>query len=139
MAANLGGRPPAFTSVEEFAEKCASYVKWVKANPQQKTITAHFQGEIIDRRVDFLRPMTIYGLASHLGISTTALQDYGSKDGFSTIYKETRAIMTAWNVDGATSGDFNQAIIARLEGLSDKQEVVTSDKPTIINLVTKND
>lgn len=123
---SLGGRPRAFNSVEEFAEKCASYVVWVKANPQQKTITAHFQGEIIDRRVDFLRPMTIYGLASHLGISTTALQDYGSKDGFSTIYKKTRAIMTAWNVDGATSGDFNQAIIARIEGLAEKQESTTT-------------
>ena len=31
--------------------------------------------------------------------------------------------MTAWNVDGASSGDLNGNIIARIEGLADKQEV----------------
>lgn len=116
------GRPPAFTSVEEFEKGCESYIQWVKNTPQEKTITAHYQGEIIDRRVNFLRPMTVHGLASHLGVALSTLQDYGTKDGFSVIYKETRSKMTAYNIDGATSGDFNQAIIARIEGLADKQE-----------------
>ena len=123
MTVNKGGRPRAFDSVEEFEKGCKGYIQWVKDNPQKKTITAHFQGEIIDRRVDFLRPMTMWGLASHLGIATSTLQDYGSQDGFQIIYRETKAIMTAWNVDGATSGDFNQAIIARIEGLAEKQQV----------------
>lgn len=123
MTRNLGGRPRAFDSVEEFEKGCESYVQWVKDNPQQKTITAHFQGEIIDRRVNFLRPMTQWGLAAHLGIAVSTLQDYGSQDGFSSVYKEVKSLMTAWNVDGATSGDFNQAIIARIEGLAEKQQV----------------
>lgn len=123
MANGEQGRPAAFSSVDEFEKGCESYVQWVKDNPQTKTITAHFQGKIIDRKVNHQRPMTVYGLAAHLGIAYSTLQDYGSKDGFSVVYSNTRAVMTAWNVDGATSGDLNQAIIARIEGLSDKQEV----------------
>lgn len=140
MSAKKNGRPKRFETIEEFEQGCYDYIQWVKDTPQQKTITASFQGEITDRKVNFQRPMTIYGLATHLKISTTALQDYGSQDGFSTIYKEVRAIMTAWNVDGAISGDLNHAIVARIEGLVDKQEVSSnsSEKPLTINLVSPN-
>lgn len=122
MASNLGGRPPAFTSVEEFEKGCESYIQWVKDNPVEKTITASFQGVINYEKVPHNRPMTLYGLAAHLNIGLTTLKDYGTKDEFSTVLARVKSIMTSWNIDGATSGDFNQSIVARIEGLADKQE-----------------
>ena len=134
------GRPPAFNTPEEFEEKALDYIKWVKENPMTKTITSAFRGEISFRKVPHMRGMTQFGLAAHMGIGLSTLKDYGQKEGFSAIYGEIDAIMKAWNLDGALSGDLNHALVARIDGHADKQDHVSSDgsmgqKPTTINLV----
>lgn len=121
--ADLGGRPVAFESPEEFEEMTKDYIEWVKSNPVLKTITAAFQGEISYKKVPHSRPMTQYGWAAHLGISLATLKNYGKMEGFLAIFQEYQAYMTAWNIDGATCGDLNGSIIARIEGLADKQQV----------------
>ena len=126
MSGNVGGRPLAFTSTDDFEKGCQSYVDWVRENPVEKTVTASFQGVINYEKVPHNRPMTVYGLSAHLKIGLTTLKDYGNKDGFSTILARFKSIMTAWNIDGATSGDFNQSIVARIEGLAEKQESTTT-------------
>ena len=67
--------------------------------------------------------MTQYGWAAHLGVSLATLKNYGKMEGFLAIFQEYQAYMTAWNIDGATCGDLNGSIIARIEGLADKQQV----------------
>ena len=119
----FGGRNRLIDSPETFKELTQEYFDWVKANPVMKTITASFQGEISYLKVPHQRPMTQYGLAAHLGVGLSTLKDYGARDGFSAIFKKVTSKMTAWNVDGASSGDLNGNIIARIEGLADKQEV----------------
>ena len=117
------GKPRLIDSPEIFEEIADEYMQWVKNNPVMKTITAAFQGEISYLKVPHQRPMTQYGLAAHLGVGLSKLNDYGARDGFSAIFQKVTAMMTAWNVDGASSGDLNGNIIARIEGLADKQEV----------------
>ena len=117
------GKPRLIDSPEIFEEIADEYMQWVKNNPVMKTITASFQGEISYLKVPHQRPMTQYGLAAHLGVGLSTLKDYGARDGFSAIFKKVTSKMTSWNVDGASSGDLNGNIIARIEGLTDKQEV----------------
>ena len=121
--ADVGGRPVAFESPEEFEEMTKDYIQWVKSNPVLKTITAAFQGEISYKKVPHSRPMTQYGWAAHLNIGLSTLKDYSKKPEFSAIFNEYQAYMTAWNIDGATCGDLNGSIIARIEGLADKQDL----------------
>lgn len=119
----FGGRNRLIDSPETFKELTQEYFDWVKVNPVMKTITASFQGEISYLKVPHQRPMTQYGLAAHIGVGLSTLKDYGARDGFSAIFKKVTSKMTSWNVDGASSGDLNGNIIARIEGLTDKQEV----------------
>lgn len=133
------GKPPSFNSVEEFEALALDYIKWVKENPVEKTITAAFQGVISYEKVPHTRPMTQMGLASHMGIGLSTLKDWGAKPEYSATFQRICAIMTSWNVDGAASGDLSGNIVSRIEGLADKQDI-TSDgesisKPTTINLV----
>ena len=136
--ADYFGRPRAFDSPEEFEKIGLEYIEWVKKNPVMKTITASFQGIISYEKVPHARPMTQYGMAAHMGIGLRTLKDYGNKDDFSPIFKRLCAIMTAHNVDGATSGDMSGNIIARIEGLADKQELdakvaLTDDFDALMN------
>lgn len=128
------GRPVAFESVEDFEKKTIEYIEWVKSNPVEKTITAAFQGEISYLKVPHSRPMTQHGWASHMGVGLSTLKDYSKKDGFSAIFSRYQALMTAWNIDGATCGDMNGTIIARIEGLADKQETEHSGRIEVASL-----
>ena len=121
------GKPRAIESPEQFEKLANEYIQWVKDNPVMKTITAAFQGVISYEKVPHDRPMTQYGLAAHMGIGLSTLKDYGSRDEYSAMYKRICSIMTAHNVDGASSGDMNGNIISRIEGLADKQDMTSSD------------
>lgn len=118
-----GGRPRAIESPEQFSELADGYMQWVKNNPVMKTVTASFQGEISYLKVPHQRPMTQYGLAAHMDVGLSTLKDYSQKEEYSAIFKWVTNQMTAWNVDGASSGDLNGNIIARIEGLTDKQTI----------------
>lgn len=120
------GKPRAIDSPQQFEELALGYIEWVENNPVMKTVTASFQGEISYLKVPHSRPMTQYGLAAHMGIGLSTLKDYGARPEYSAIFKKVCAIMTSHNVDGASSGDMNGNIIARIEGLTEKQEVVSN-------------
>lgn len=120
------GKPRAIESPEQFEELAFGYIEWVKNNPVMKTITASFQGAISYEKVPHARPMTQYGLAAHMGIGLSTLKDYGQRDEYSATFKRVCAIMTAHNIDGASSGDMNGNIVSRIEGLAEKQEVVSN-------------
>ena len=119
------GKPRAIESPEQFEIMALGYIEWVKNNPVMKTITASFQGEVSFRKVPHERPMTQYGLAAHMGIGLSTLKDYGQRDEYSAMFKRICAVMTSHNVDGATSGDMSANIVSRIEGLAEKQEVVS--------------
>lgn len=128
------GRPRAFESVEDFENKTKQYIDWVKNTPVEKTITASFQGVISHSKVPHCRPMTQYGWASFLGVGLSTLKDYSKKEDFSAIFEYFQSCMTSWNIDGATSGDLNGTIVARIEGLADKKETEINGKLEVTSL-----
>lgn len=117
------GKPRLIESPEQFEALALEYIEWVENNPVMKTVTASFQGEINYLKVPHARPMTQYGLAAHMGVGLSTLKDYGQREEYSATFKRICAIMTSHNIDGATSGDMSAAIIGRVEGLADKQEI----------------
>lgn len=121
-----GGRPVAFETPEEFERKALSYIRWVKDNPINKTITAAFQGVISHEKVPHTRGMTQFGLAAHMGIGLRTLHDYGAKAEFSHIYDEIMTIIKSWNAELALTGEINQALVARLDGHVEKQDITTN-------------
>ena len=121
-----GGRPNAIESPEDFERLALDYIDWVKNNPVMKTITASFQGEISFRKVPHTRGMTQFGLAAHMGIGLSTLKDYGQREEFSAIYKRIDTIIKSWNADLAFTGEISPSLVARLDGHTDKQEVVSN-------------
>ena len=120
------GRPVAFETPEDFERKAMDYIQWVKDNPVLKTITASFQGEITYEKVPHTRGMTQFGLAAHMGIGLRTLYDYKNKPDFSHIYDEVMTIIKSWNADLALTGEINQALVARLDGHADQQDITTN-------------
>ena len=120
------GKPRLIESLEEFEKLAFDYIQWVENNPVEKTITASFQGVINYEKVPHARPMTQHGLAAYMGIGLSTLKDYGNRDEYSATFKRICAIMTAHNIDGAACGDMNGNIVSRIEGLAEKQEVVSN-------------
>ena len=120
------GRPVAFETLEDFERKAMDYIQWVKDNPVMKTVTTAFQGVISYEKVPHTRGMTQFGLAAHMGIGVSTLKDYGKKDEFSAIYKKVDTIIKAWNADLALTGEINQALVARLDGHVDAQDITTN-------------
>ena len=121
-----GGRPNAIESPEDFERLALDYIDWVKNNPVMKTITASLQGEISFREVPHTRGMTQFGLAAHMGIGLSTLKDYGQREEFSAIYKRIDTIIKSWNADLALTGEISPSLVARLDGHTDKQEVVSN-------------
>ena len=129
----VGGRPPSFTDPEAFKEKCLEYIEWVKNNPVEKTITASFQGVITHKKVPHMRGMTQFGLATYLGVGITTLKNYGKHPEFMSIFEGIDAMMKAWNLDGAMSGDLNVTLVARIDGHADKTETDITTNGESIN------
>ena len=120
------GRPVAIETPEEFESKAMDYIQWVKDNPVMKTVTTAFQGEITYEKVPHTRGMTQFGLAAHMGIGLRTLHDYKNKPDFSHIYDEVMTIIKSWNADLALTGEINQALVARLDGHVDSQDITTN-------------
>ena len=70
-----------------------------------------------------------------MGIGVSTLKDYGKKDEFSAIYKKVDTIIKAWNADLALTGEINHALVARLDGHVDSQDITTNgqslNKPSL--------
>lgn len=121
-----GGRPVAIETPEEFERKALDYIEWVKNNPIDKTITTAFQGVISYDKIPHTRGMTQFGLSAHIGIGLRTLHDYGAKPEFSHIYDKVMTIIKSWNAELALTGEINQALVARLDGHIDKQDITTN-------------
>ena len=130
-----GGRPVAIETPEEFERKALEYIEWVKNNPIDKTVTTAFQGVISYDKIPHTRGMTQFGLAAHMGIGLRTLHDYGAKPEFSHIYDRVMTIIKSWNAELALTGEINQALVARLDGHIEKQDITTNgesiNKPAI--------
>ena len=112
---------------EELAIGAAEYFKacdekkWFKNEAIKSGDRA---GEII--QIPISTPYTIRGLCVHLGITRQTFLNYDKDKKYFEVCKRVRDKIETNQVEGAVNGSYNAAIVARLLGLADKQEVEQS-------------
>lgn len=93
-------------------------------------------------------PLLIQDLCLYLGVnneyfndlekSLDNLRDDKQKEDFSRIITHVRNVITVQKLQGAAVGAFNPMIIARIEGLKDKQDITSNDESISLNVNVSN-
>lgn len=133
QARSSHGRNPVFENPEDLLSACQEYFKWVEENPLYETKVFHNQGEIVSTEVPLMRAMTLSGLCIFLGISDQAWRNYRERKDFVGVTNEIEKIIRTQKFEGASANLLNSNIIARDLGLSDKQNVESTNVNTNIN------
>jgi hypothetical protein len=72
--------------------------------------------------------MSVYGLCAYLGINRNTFYDWKNDKKYSNIITHIEDIFRAYNLEGTSAGFLNPNIIARLEGLTEKQDITSGGK-----------
>lgn len=125
------GRNPKYTSAQMLEEGCLDYFEWVVDNPLKEEKVFAFQGEVGEKgrvEVNKMRPMTIQGLCTFLGISHDTWLNYKQREDFIGVINWVEQIIYDQKFAGAAAGILNPNIIARDLGLVEKSEVEVKTK-----------
>ena len=145
---NFGGRPPKFKSPAELWEKFVEYIEDVDANPwqalsrrkSQRNVHGNEAREMSQNERLIKRPYTIEGFCISAGISnwTKFKEIYTAKKGFLDSITRIEMIIRDNQITGAIIGEFNQNIVARLNGLAEvtKQEITGKDGTDLLMPLT---
>lgn len=132
------GRPTVFRDADELMHSCLEYMQWIDRNPlfetQQKfsgTTCKFYSAELPKKR-----PYTVGGMCIYLGVATPTWDDYRRNEKFRSTTVIIDDAIRNQKLEGAASGFFNPAIIARDLGLVDKQEVTGKDGGPIEKIST---
>ncbi len=120
-----GGRERLYKTPEDMREAVMAYMEMV-ANTHIEKPDVVKGGDSAGVQIATNIPMypSVIGLSNYLGFkSKQTYYNYRERTGFLDVLKEADDIMTAWQLQGAVVGYYNQSIVARLLGLADKQEV----------------
>jgi hypothetical protein len=118
------GRPLKIESPEELSRLFEEYKTWAHNNPWIKKDfirSGPDAGQIIDLPTE--RPLTEVEFAVHCGMSRDGLREYCSRDEFSYIYSRIKDEMSSQRISGGMTGAYNASLVARIDGLVDKQDV----------------
>jgi hypothetical protein len=123
--AHPGGRPRAFSSPEDLYSRFEEYKQWAEENPwlkKEAIKSGEMCGELVDIPTE--RPLTEWEFAAFLGLSYRALTNYGSAaeyEEFFPIFGKIKAEMAAQRISGGMTGAYNANLVARIDGLVEKQ------------------
>lgn len=156
------GRDAVFTDPEKLREAAGEYFQWCVDNPLkeeviQKVKVSRDQEEIKNVTLNKMRVFQLRGLCIYLDVNTGYFNDFERNlktnkklsvkevQDFSLVITHIREVIANQKFEGAASGFFQQNIIARDLGLSDKKELDHTSKGEpitgmkIINQPSKND
>lgn len=129
------GRPSIFKTPEDLWNNVIEYFQYIDDNPILKTDFKGKDNEMV--QYDLQRPYTWQGIYVFLGVND--LEHYKTKPDFSEILTRIRNIIYAQKFDGATVGIFNQLIIARDLGLTDRIDHTSNGKEMNLPAYMKDD
>lgn len=121
------GRPRIFESPDDMLEAALDYFQWADDNPLIEEKAFQFQGAAVMADLNKLRPYTIKAFLLHAGFSNQSWSDYRNRPEFSGVMEFIDDTVRTQKFDGAVAGLMNPNIIARDLGLSDKQDLTSSD------------
>lgn len=108
---NKGGHPPAFKSKKKLQEKIDAYFQWCTDNPVKTYHTAIDKETNKPFEIDNVRPYTIEGLATYLGITPRTLLNYEKEPTyveFFPIISAAKTKITQQRVELASLGVFKE-------------------------------
>lgn len=124
------GRDKLFATPELLWDAACEYFQWCDENPLYKAEQSRSSKKGIIE-IPVMRPFTVQGLCNHLDCNTkylniferdlTGKTDKTSQD-FNNVITRIRETIYRQKFEGAASGFFQQNIIARDLGLSDKKD-----------------
>ena len=126
------GRPRRFKAPEELWESFCDYCDWVDDNPWQKKSAANrllenAKGEksnsIGQNVAVFQRAYKLYEFCAFAGIPKWAdfKTSYLPVDGFSEVICAIENVVVSQQLDGALLHQFDSNLVARINGIADKQ------------------
>lgn len=128
---NPCGRPRIFSSPQDMWNKACDYFAWVDANPWQKKSasnglndTSKSRTNTVSQRVEvYQRAYTLYGMCAFLGIAKWAdtKRNYIEREGFLEVINAIEQVIASQQIDGALLHQFDSNLVARLNGIADKQ------------------
>lgn len=130
--AHAGGRPRKIESPERLEELFIEYKVWASQNPWVKkdfVKSGEFAGQIVDLPIE--RALTEWGLAVFIGISRSHLIEYGKRPEFRDIYTRIKDEMTEQRVSGGLACVYNANLVARIDGITEKNDLTVSGKVLI--------
>jgi hypothetical protein len=135
LAKNPIGTEKAIPSPEHLWEKAQEYFQWCDDNPLHAKDWVGKDAKEVYK--ELMRPYTIGGLATYLGISERGLWNYGNREEYKEyfpIHAHISQIIRTQKFEGAAVGLFNAGIIARDLGLVDKVQSENTNINQNINL-----
>ncbi len=114
----IQGRPRDFKSVEEFREAAVKYIKYAEKTPLKKGLD----------KID--RPFSLKAFCLHSNIDFQTFLNYSNKEGYEEFFDICNTltdICSTQRTEGGLVGIYNHSLVARLEGLTEKTEVSSTN------------
>lgn len=122
------GRDKIFSTPEILWESACEYFQWCEDNPLIEMKAFAFQGDVTQEPIPKMRAMTLNGLYLFLGIVETTFARYAADDDFKGVCELIKKTIYEQKFTGAAADLLNANIIARDLGLTDKQDLQSSDR-----------
>ncbi len=109
---------------KDLLSQAYKYFDWCNDNPwhKQELIKSGTRaGELIG--IPIIRPYTLEGLCVFCGISTGTFCHYEEREDFVAVTTHLQEIIRQNQIEGECIGAYNTAVINKIQGLADKQEV----------------
>ena len=123
----VSGRTPLYTDPEKLWQDCLEYFEWCDANPLQYDKIMSAGGDVVNATGYKLRAYTIDGLCLRLDIDRSTWKEWRKRKDISAVVARADATIRSQQIEGATAELLNPNIVARLNGLSERQEVTGKD------------
>ena len=123
---NNKGKAPKYTP-DKLLEKAIEYFEWVLKNPFLEEKVFVVSGMIEHDNIPKMRPYTLDGFQIFADISDDTYRNYRNKQEYLGVCSKIDKVIRTQKFEGASSGFFNHAIIARDLGLADKKDLTSSD------------
>lgn len=138
------GRPPRFATAEDIWAEFSEYVAFVERNPIElpmHVVKGNKREEGKGGKV--ARPLTLEGFVTFAGVcqSWRDFARYQCERGaeFSAVITRVRECVRDNQISGGMAGIYNSNLTARLNGLTDRQDVTSGGKAVNIIIDNGND
>ncbi|MEA1849174.1 terminase small subunit [Chryseobacterium sp. MHB01] len=124
---NNGGAPLKYSTPEELESFCKGYFEWADKNPWIKNDVVkggEFAGTPL--QIPTQRPYTLIALCHYLSLSLNGWKKYEERAEFVTVTTWVREKINNQQIEGAMVGAFNANLTARIQGISDKQDLTSN-------------